>query len=175
MIVSLLLAVGLMVAVVMGLRRLRRAGGASGGGASAIRRFFQYLLLYGLLIVVAIGLSGLLGRLFGGGELVRFSQAQLARSLAFALIGGPMYAGVALWSRRQIAEDPSETQSFGLLHHLRLHHGAGDCHVRLPLGAFLAGGSGEVRRHRAGRAGGMGDRVGRPLARRPPRHPSRPF
>ena len=32
--------------------------------AHSVRRFFQYLLLYGLMIVAAVGLSDLLGLLF---------------------------------------------------------------------------------------------------------------
>ncbi|MFP3915778.1 MAG: DUF5671 domain-containing protein [Actinomycetota bacterium] len=109
-----LIAVGLVVAAIFGLRRLAQEGEASGGGGgSAIRRFFQYLLLYGLLVVVAIGLAGLISRLLGGAEVARLDQTQLARSLTFVLIGGPLYTAVAIWSRRRMTVEPGEARSFG--------------------------------------------------------------
>lgn len=111
MIVGLVLLGALVAGVVFGVRRLGRSGGVAGG--SAVRRFFQYLLLYGLLVVVAIGLSGLVARLLGGTEIARFDEAQLARSLTFILVGGPLYGGVAVWSRRRMAADATETRSVG--------------------------------------------------------------
>lgn len=109
---GLLLVILIAVGVGLVLRRLLGQRGVGGGG-SGVRRFFQYLVLYGLLVVVAIGLSGLLARLFSGAEVASFDQAQLARSLTFVLIGVPLYAGVALWARRQVAEDPAEVRSLG--------------------------------------------------------------
>lgn len=113
MIGGLLLLVLVAIGVGLAVRRMAGHGGDTGGGSSAVRRFFQYLVLYGLLVMVAIGLSGLLARLFSGAEVARFDQAQLARSLTFVLIGGPLYAGVALWVRRQLAQDPAEVRSLG--------------------------------------------------------------
>lgn len=113
MIGGLLLFVLVAIGVGLAVRRMASHGVGTGGGSSAVRRFFQYLVLYGLLVVVAIGLSGLLARLVSGAEIARFDQAQLARSLTFVLIGGPLYAGVALWVRRQLLEDPAEVRSSG--------------------------------------------------------------
>lgn len=101
------------VAAGFGLRKILSHEGASVTDGSAVRRFFQYLLLFGLLVVVAIGLTGLLTRLFGGEEIVDLDSAQLARSLTFVLIGGPLYAAAALWSRRRLSVDATEVRSLG--------------------------------------------------------------
>ena len=78
-----------------------------------MRRFFQYLLLYGLLVVAATGLSGLLGRLLEGEALVSTGASDLARSLAFTVVGLPLFVGVALWSRRCFVENAAEARSLG--------------------------------------------------------------
>ena len=63
---------------------------AAGSAQPTVRRLIVYTLLFALVVVTAIGLSGLLGRLLGAGTvLVAGDVAGLARSLAFTLIGGP--------------------------------------------------------------------------------------
>ena len=114
-VVSLLLPILVVVLVVLAIRRAatQRGGtGAAPGDAHAVRRFFQYLLLYGLLVVVGVGLTGLLGRLFEGGGLAA-SETALARDLAFTVVGVPLLGAVAWWSRRRLAEDPTEARSLG--------------------------------------------------------------
>jgi hypothetical protein len=69
---------------------------AVGSAQRTVRRLITYLLLFALVVVAAVGLSGLLERLFlAGTELAAGDVAGLARSLAFALIGGPL--AVLLW------------------------------------------------------------------------------
>lgn len=109
---SLLFLGGLAALVVVGVRRLINREGGTGDG-HGVRRFFQYLLLYGLFVIVAIGLSNLLGRVFEATELAASGRSDLARGLTFTVIGIPLYLGVALWSRRRLAEDPGEARSFG--------------------------------------------------------------
>lgn len=111
--IGLVVLVVLIALAVFGVRKAlgREPGGPTEG--HTIRRFFQYLLLYGLLVVVATGLSGLLGRLLDQSALVAADDSELARSLAFTVVGVPLYAGVALWSRRRFAEDPREASSLG--------------------------------------------------------------
>jgi uncharacterized protein DUF5671 len=109
-IVSLLLLVGLGVVAVVAVRRMTARGGGPATEGHAVRRLFQYLLLYGLLIVVATGLSGLLGRLLSA-PLATADQSELARSVAFTVVGVPLFVLVALWSRRRLAEDPLEAAS----------------------------------------------------------------
>lgn len=112
MIVPLLLLVILVVVVVVVSRRAGTHGGRPADGHT-VREFFQYLLLFGLLVVVGIGLAGLLARMLGAGQILVADEAQLARSLAFTVVGVPIYAAVALWTRRSFAADPGEARSFG--------------------------------------------------------------
>ena len=79
--------------------------------APTVRRLIVYVLLFALVVIAAIGLAGLLGRVFGTGvELVGEDTAGLARSLAFALIGGPL-AGLLWWVVWRGADGPSERGS----------------------------------------------------------------
>ena len=110
MIIVLLLTVVVVVAVVLGLRRAASHDRGVPTDGHAIRRFFQYLVLYGLLVVTAIGLSGLLGRLADRGAFVE-DESGLALSLAFTVVGLPLFTAVALWSRRNLRADPAEVKS----------------------------------------------------------------
>lgn len=114
---GILLLVGLIAAVV-GVREAMGHGGRGSGSGSgalpdghALRRFFQFLLLYGLLVVVAVGLSELLGRLLERGTLVSAYQTGLARSLAFTIVGVPLLVVVAVWSRRRFRQVQGEASS----------------------------------------------------------------
>lgn len=61
-----------------------------------VRRLIVYTLLFVLIVVAAIGLSGLLGRAIDVREaLARSDTSGLAQSLAFTLVGGPFAA--LLW------------------------------------------------------------------------------
>lgn len=61
-----------------------------------LRRLILYALLFALVVIAAIGLTGLLERLFTTGAVLASDDvAALARALAFTLIGGPL--AVLLW------------------------------------------------------------------------------
>ncbi|HLN79181.1 MAG TPA: DUF5671 domain-containing protein [Nocardioidaceae bacterium] len=113
------MAVGLLFLIlvaVLVVLAVRKVGAREGGGAPdghGVRRFFQYLLLYGLLVVVGVGISGLLGRLLERDVLAAGDETELARNLAFTVVGVPLYTGVALWSRRRFAADTEEPRSLG--------------------------------------------------------------
>ncbi|MGN6578341.1 MAG: DUF5671 domain-containing protein [Nocardioides sp.] len=111
MIAGLLFLVMMVVLVVLVVRRVGTHGAGASADGHTVRRVFEYALLYGLFVVVAIGLSGLLGRVFERDVLVTGDEAGLARELAFLVVGGPLFAGVALWSRRRFAADPGESRS----------------------------------------------------------------
>ena len=114
MIVSLVVGIALVVLVVFVSRRF--AVGSAGSGSSevhAVRRFFQYLLLYGLLIVVGVGLSGLVGRLFDWQIRLAGDEAGLARDLAFTVVGIPVFVGLVLWSRSRFTGRSGEARSLG--------------------------------------------------------------
>lgn len=86
---------------------------AAGSAQPTVRRLIVYTLLFALVVVAAIGLSGLLGRLLGAGNvLVGGDVAGLARSLAFTLIGGPM-AGALWWFVWRRLDDATERASAG--------------------------------------------------------------
>jgi Domain of unknown function (DUF5671) len=110
---ALLVPVLVLAVVVLTVRRARGADGNAPPDGHAVRRLFQYALLYGLAVVVATGLAGLLGRLLDPSVLAGSDQVVLARDLAFTAVGGPLLAVVALWSRRALAADPREARSLG--------------------------------------------------------------
>ena len=78
-----------------------------------VRRLITYALLFALVVTTAVGLSGLLGRLLvAGTELAPDDVAGLARSLAFALIGGPL-AALLWWAVWRRLEAPEERSAIG--------------------------------------------------------------
>lgn len=114
--IALLAVVGAIVFVVVR-RSPARAGLVADGGQQAAephaaRNVVQYLGLYGLLVVAAVGLSGLLGQILQQDTLVS-DDAALARAIAFTVVGVPLYAGLAWWSRRLFVRDPGEARSAG--------------------------------------------------------------
>ncbi|HET7139126.1 MAG TPA: DUF5671 domain-containing protein [Arthrobacter sp.] len=87
---------------------------ATGPGARSIqltlRRMILYALLFALVIITAVGLSGLLERLFSTGALLASGDvAGLARSLAFTLIGGPLTAVLWWMVWRRLDDAPERT------------------------------------------------------------------
>lgn len=108
----------LLVVVVLGLtvwgsrRALSRDAARLSDGAS-IRRFFTYLLLFALLMLSATGLSALLGRVVDLGRPVDPNADGLAQSTAYVLVGLPLYAVVAAWTRGRLRADPDEARSRG--------------------------------------------------------------
>ena len=104
----ILVALGIPIAVVVIIVfAIRKRGDATAaeGGTSSVRRFFQYLLLFALTVVAAIGIADLLGRAFGAEV---YDGESLAQSLSFALVGLPLAVLIAWWTRRSIRQDPRE-------------------------------------------------------------------
>jgi hypothetical protein len=113
MIISLVITGALIALVVFGIRKLATRGSQSGSTGHSIRRFFQYALQFGLVIVVATGLVGLFNRLIGPASLVSADQITLARNTSFVLVGLPVLLGVLNWTRKTIRSDSTELNSFG--------------------------------------------------------------
>ncbi len=108
--VSLLFTVAVPVVVVVLV--VRAVGGrrqARPGESHGVRRFFQYLLLLGLMIVTVAGVTGLLG--IAVDRPMVDTGAALARDLTFAVMGGGLFAAVVVWTRRVMRADPSEAAS----------------------------------------------------------------
>lgn len=108
-----ILPIAVVVLVVLGIRKVRSGEAHGALQGHSVRRFFQYVILYGLIIVGGLGLSGLLGRVLERSTLVVSDQTELARNLSFVVVGVPLYVFLALWTRRRFAVDPTEAQSFG--------------------------------------------------------------
>ncbi len=104
----------LLVIVILLLRRFVGRDGQGAISGNSVRRFFQYLLLFGLLVVSAIGLSGLLGGLLGGATFVSSDQTTLARNSSFVVVGVPLLMLLVNWTRRKLIADPLEAASVGL-------------------------------------------------------------
>lgn len=89
------------------------ADSAVGGAQRTVRRLITYLLLFALVVIAAVGLSGLLGRLLVADTVLATADvAGLARSLAFALIGGPL-AALLWWFVWRRLDDETERASVG--------------------------------------------------------------
>ena len=85
----------------------------AGSAQLTLRRLILYVLLFALVVIAAIGLSGLLARLFSTGALLASSDVGgLARSLAFTLIGGPL-AALLWWVVWKRLDDGAESISVG--------------------------------------------------------------
>lgn len=69
---------------------------ASGGAVQTVRRVITYSLLFVMVVLGSIGLSGLLTRLLDlGNQVITDDSSGLAEALAFTLIAGPLAA--VLW------------------------------------------------------------------------------
>lgn len=112
-IVSLISPLIFVTLIIVGIRRLRSGRSTRAIDSHAVRRFFQYLLLYALIVISAQGLSGLLGRVFEGSPLFIATKTDLALNLAFVVVAVPLFIFLALWTRNRFAKDPSESKSFG--------------------------------------------------------------
>ncbi|WP_241994547.1 MULTISPECIES: DUF5671 domain-containing protein [Cryobacterium] len=97
--IVLLLLIAVIGAGIAGIVIAARKSSASGQSAAqpTARRVIVFILLFALVVIAAIGLSGVLGRLLDAGNaLVSGDITGLARSLAFTLIAGP-FAAVLWW------------------------------------------------------------------------------
>lgn len=78
-----------------------------------IRRIFVYLLMLSMLILVAIGLGGLIDAALPASGEIADSSADAARSIAFVIVGLPVFAGLALYTARQLRANENERRSVG--------------------------------------------------------------
>ncbi len=112
MIIGIVLAVVPILLIGVALRRVfggHRPGQQHQG--LSVRRFFQYLLQFGLVVVVATGLAGLIERALAQATIVERDAAGLARSVSFTLVGVPLLLLVTRWTRRTLAGSPLEAQA----------------------------------------------------------------
>ena len=94
--------------VVLVIRKVSKRATSSSNTAQPVRLFFQYALAFGLFMIVTVGLAGLLSRALDVSNIVYADQSSLASNLAFVVVGGPLLAGITIWLRNSLRENPSE-------------------------------------------------------------------
>ena len=94
--------------VVLVIRKVSKRATSSSNTAQPVRLFFQYALAFGLFMIVTVGLAGLLSRALDVSNIVNADQSSLASNLAFDVVGGPLLAGITIWLRNSLRENPSE-------------------------------------------------------------------
>ena len=94
--------------VVLVIRKVSKRAASSSNTAQPVRLFFQYALAFGLFMIVTVGLAGLLSRALDVSNIVNADQSSLASNLAFVVVGGPLLAGIIIWLRNSLRENPSE-------------------------------------------------------------------
>ena len=83
----------------------------AGPAQVTLRRLILYVLLFAVVVIAAVGLSGLLERLFSSGAVLASADvAGLSRSLAFTVIGGPL-AVLLWWIQWRRLDDGAERSS----------------------------------------------------------------
>ena len=91
----------------------RRDRGPTESGAVSIRRFFLYSLMLGTLILSGLGIAGVVSAAASASLLVTKDSTAIAMSLAFVLVGVPVYGGLAFFAAGRLREDPMEQRSLG--------------------------------------------------------------
>ena len=94
--------------VVLVIRKVSKRATSSSNTTQPVRLFFQYALAFGLFMIVTVGLAGLLSRALDVSNIVNADQSSLASNLAFVVVGGPLLAGITIWLRNSLRENPSE-------------------------------------------------------------------
>jgi len=112
MIVGLIVTLTFIALIFLLIRRLVVAKQRRRELGEEVRSFFQYSLLFGLLIVVTSGLSGILARIFEPAKPLIGNELQLARDTAFLIVGIPIFIGLIYWAKRSYQKDPGEKEDF---------------------------------------------------------------
>ena len=94
--------------VVFALRKFSKRTQTAGSTEQPVRLFFQYALAFGLFIIVTVGIAGLLSRILDTANIVNADQSSLASNLAFVVVGGPLLAGITIWLRKSLSQNPSD-------------------------------------------------------------------
>jgi hypothetical protein len=112
MIIGLIVTLTFIALIFLLIRRLVVAKQRRRELGEEVRSFFQYSLLFGLLIVVTSGLSGILARIFEPAKPLIGNELQLARDTAFLIVGIPIFIGLIYWAKRSYQKDPGEKEDF---------------------------------------------------------------
>ncbi|MEN8114777.1 MAG: DUF5671 domain-containing protein, partial [Actinomycetota bacterium] len=116
-----LVQLGVFIGIIVFVVKLvsKKGGSSTESSGVSIRRFFQYLIMLVTLVIAAFGVIGIVDAVASFGAVTRDTSA-IARSIAFVVVGIPVYGGMALYTRRQLVREPREAQSFGWLGYLTI-------------------------------------------------------
>ena len=110
-VIQLAVVVGIIVLIV---RLVNKRGRATGEGAGVfIRRFFHYTIMLGMLVLAGIRLAGLIDAAAATATRATQDSAAIARSIAFVVVGVPVYVGLAIYTARRLRDDSREQPSSG--------------------------------------------------------------
>ncbi len=114
--VQIAIFIGLIIFVV---RLVTKKGSSSAEGSGiSIRRFFQYSIMLVMLVVTAFGIIGIIDAVASTGSAVTRDTSAIARSIAFVVVGLPVFGGLALYTRRLLKTTPTESRSLGWIGYL---------------------------------------------------------
>ena len=109
--IELLVFIAIAIAAVKAVERTKRPKAVR--GTEPVRRFFAYTVLFGVVMLVATGMAGLLAEILpAGGDTLTSDPTAVARPLAFLIVGGPVLVAVWRWLAGRL-DDPSERDSLG--------------------------------------------------------------
>jgi len=111
MIIGLFLNLLIFGLIIFGIKRVFSKSNRHIQKEGGVRRFFQMGLLFGLAIISAVGVAGLLGRVIPIGTVLNEDRGNLALQSAFTVVGVPLFLIIANWARKSIRQDPEELQT----------------------------------------------------------------
>lgn len=114
-ILSMLLPLAIVAGIIVVIVKLvgkRDATSTESAGVS-VRRFFQYTIMLVMLMLAGIGLAGLIDAAWSTTGRATQDTAAVAGSIAFVVVALPVYAGLALFTKRRFDTDPAEQRSLG--------------------------------------------------------------
>ena len=128
LLVPLAVLAGLVYLIVRNLQQRRpiEAGATSADSDTgenlrdAIGRFFRLGLLFSAVLLSTSGVAGLVREAWRRNNVLVRDPSSLAQPLAFTVVGLPALAGLALWTKRCLTNDPREVRSVGWARYLDL-------------------------------------------------------
>jgi len=114
-ILASLIQLGVMVGIIVLIVKLvsGRGKASTESVGTLIRRFFVYTIMLVMLVLVGIGVAGLVEAALPTQGEITDDSAAAARSIAFVIVGLPVYFGLALYTARRLRSDPNEQGSIG--------------------------------------------------------------
>lgn len=104
----------------------------------AIRRFFQYSIMLAMLVLATFGIAGLIDAAASAGSRITVDATGTALSIAFVVVGLPVFVGLAMYTSHSLRTDPREQDSVGWAVYLTIVLFGSLVTVMSLTGAFLA-------------------------------------